>query len=297
MAQGPPKKPAWYSRADSPGQLSYWDGSAWTDRSRPEPRWMAHTASLEPVDADLDSSREGPVHPHEVREPAVSGAWSAGWAPWKPNRPAALWHRGASQHPGAEGHLQRVAQPPKLGPARRPVLGLVALVAVAVAVVVSSAAFISPYATRGASQGEKGSTALSLFLAEADKECEATLPRYRDALAASDDGPTVAGAAHQVDLLRVRLASLPAVPQVDGPFDEWLASLQVLVADEDRYAAIVGPKDAGRGSGASPAGRPLGAQAAAAASQVHQQALAVEAQADRFSADIQLTACRLEPTT
>jgi len=179
-----------------------------------------------------------------------------------------------------------------LGPARRPLLALVCLMVIAVAVVVSSVAFISPYETNSIVQASD-QAAEARFAAQASKECAATLPKYRDVLAWGTDGVAIAGAAHQVDLLRQRLASINASEGLKGPLDEWLGAVQQFTADQLRYAAIIGP--AVRLSRGRLEGRTLAPSRQLAAAKVRREVAEVAARADGFSLDLEVPACRLEP--
>ena len=111
---------------------------------------------------------------------------------------------------------------------------------IAVGVVVSSVAFISPYETNSIVQASD-QAAEARFASEATKQCAVTLPKYRGVLAWGTDGAAIAGAADQVDLLRLRLASIHTSEALRGPLEEWLGAVQQFTADQFRDAAIVGP--------------------------------------------------------
>lgn len=241
MARYWPTRPGWYGNPDEPGLLRYWDGKAWTTRSRRRPPWVSGAEPFEFDYVEMDRSTEGPVHPHELREPVASGAWSREWLfSWRPRHAERAWDRGGGELSQRFRPAPRPQPPAKLGSARRPLLLMACLVVVAVAAVISSVAVISPYESKGLIQtADQG--AESHFTGEASKECLATLPRYRDVLARGMDGPTIASAAHQVDLLRKRLASLDVSPDIVGPVQEWLQTWQQFTDYQRRYASIIGP--------------------------------------------------------
>jgi hypothetical protein len=156
-------------------------------------------------------------------------------------------------------------------------------VVIAVGVVVSSVAFISPYETNSLVQASD-QVAASHFATQANKQCAATLPKYRAELAWGTDAAGIVVAARQVDLLRQRLASISTAQDIRGPLDEWLGRLREFTVDQDRYAAAVGPGV-----------HHLSAAAQRAAAQIRRQADDLAAQADNFGSALQLNACRLEP--
>jgi hypothetical protein len=287
-----PTAPGWYRNPDDPRSLRYWDGRVWTSRARPRPPWSSRTDPFDLAFDEADRSVEGPVHPHELREPVASGAWSREWLSWRPRQVGPAWHRGPGQHSARPARPLRLQPPAKLGPARRPLLAFVCLVVVAVGVVVSSVAFISPYETTGIVRASD-QVADARFMAQANKDCVATLPKYRGVLVVGNDGPKIAAAARQVDLMRLELASIRTSPDIRGPLDAWLGTLQQFTADQSRYAAIIGP--AARASHGRLVARALGPVAKAAAAGVHRQATELAEHADVFSNDLQLPACRLEP--
>ena len=123
-------------------------------RPRPPPPGPRGPEPFEFSDDDVDRSVEGPVHPHELREPVASGAWSREWLSWQPRQAKtpllATGRRGRTTGSSWRGRHTAPPPPAKLGPARRPLLALVgALVMVVAVVVVSSVAVISPYETNG----------------------------------------------------------------------------------------------------------------------------------------------------
>ena len=186
MARPSPTRPGWYVSPDDPGALCYWDGGAWTGRSRPRPPWSSRADELEVEYGDVDRSVEGPVHPRAMREHAFSGAreWSLRGVARRSDQarraPSGPWSR-SSRPPGWQ-------PPPKLGPARRPLLVVASMVVIAVAVVVSSVAVMAPYRAPGTVM-DANSRALAEYAALASRECQATLPQYRAVLADDLDGP------------------------------------------------------------------------------------------------------------
>jgi Protein of unknown function (DUF2510) len=289
MARYLPTRPGWYRNPDEPRSLRYWDGKSWTGRSRSQPAWAKRADPFELEDNELDRSVEGPVHPRELREPVTSGAWARDlFGPWRP-RQSEGWRRGG-------GHPSRPMVPAgpqpadRLGPARRPLVVLAALVMVAAAVVVSSVAVMSPYETRGNPQ-LLDQAAQATFAAQASKECGAVLPTYRVVLTSSVDGPSISAAADQLDLLGQHLSDLPATGGLQALVVEWLQAWKNYTADQRHYANIIGP--AGRLHG-HPVLRQMPGSARLAASVAHQQADDQAVQADRESANLGLTACRLE---
>ena len=285
-----PTRPGWYRDPQGPRSFRYWDGRYWTGRARPQPPWAAQGASFELSYEDGDRSIEGPVHSRELREPVASGASSREWLAWRPRQAGAAWHRtpALSQAP----RPPRVVAPPKLSPSRRPLLALMCLLVVAVGVVVSSVAFISPYETKPTVQAKEEVVA-ARFASGVNKQCAVVLPRYRGALAWGDDGPTIEAAARRVDLLSREIGSMAAPAAERGPLEEWLSMLQQFSSDQSRYGTIIG--SATRLSGGRLIARPLSPAEQVQAAQMRQQATQLAARADTVSATLQLGACRLEP--
>ncbi len=289
MARYPPTRPGWYRNPDEPRVLRYWDGKSWTGRSRSQPAWAKRADPFELEDDEFDRSVEGPVHPHELREPVTSGAWAQDlFGPWRP-RQSEGWRRGGGQP--SRPMVSSGPQPSvRLGPARRPLVLLAALVMVAAAVVVSSVAVMSPYETRGNPE-LLGQAAQASFTTEASRECAAVLPGYRPVLASAVDGPTISAAADQLDVLGQRLATIPAAGGIQALVMEWLQAWKNYTTDQRRYASIIGP--AGH-VGGRPVMRQMPGSAQLAASVARRQANDQALQADREGANLGLTACRLE---
>ncbi len=288
MARPAPTRPGWYVSPDDSTALRYWDGSSWTGRSRSRPPWTSRADELEVDFRDVDRSVEGPVHPRQLREPVLSGAreWSLpGFARRadQGRRPSpGAWSR-ASPSPGWQA-------PPKLGPARRPLLVMASMVFIAVVVVVSSVAVMPPYRAPGTVLVETGH-ALADFAARASRECQATLPKYRAVLADDVDGPSIAAAADQIDLLRQRLGAVPVDRGIEGPVQEWLQTWQNFTAAQRRYASIAGPAVR---TGGRLVPRSLPGTARLAAVEAHRQAVRQAGLADKFGANLRLSTCRLE---
>jgi Protein of unknown function (DUF2510) len=290
MARYLPTRPGWYRNPDDPRSLRYWDGKSWTGRARAKPAWAAGHDPFELNDEEVDRSIEGPVHPHELRQPVKSAAWGREWfLARRPGHPEQSWQR-ASGHPSRPSRAPGPPPSAKLGPARRPLILLAALVMVAAAVVVSSVAVMSPYETKGSLQ-LLDQAAEASFTSQANRECKAVLPKYRAVLANSVDGPSIRAAASQVDLLRQRLAAIPAYRGIEGPVEEWLQAWMIYTADQRRYADIVGPARVLNGR-LVPRFLPRSAQLAA--SLERRQAADQAAQADGDSSNLEVTACRLE---
>jgi hypothetical protein len=288
MARPSPTRPGWYVSPDDPGALRYWDGGAWTGRSRPRPPWSSRADELEVEYGDVDRSVEGPVHPQAMREHAFSGVreWSLRGVARRSDQarraPSGPWSR-SSRPAGWQ-------PPPKLGPARRPLLVVASMIVIAVVVVVSSVAVMAPYRAPGTVM-DANSRALAEFAALASRECQATLPRYRAVLADDLDGPSVLAAADQVDLLRQRLSAVPIGRGIEGPVEEWLQTWQNFTTDQRRYASIVGP--AVRSDGRL-VPRSLPGPVRLAAVEAHSDAVHQAVLADKFSANLRLGPCRLE---
>jgi hypothetical protein len=164
------------------------------------------------------------------------------------------------------------------------------MVVIAVAVVVSSVAVMAPYRAPGTVLDENA-RALAEFSALASRECQATLPRYRAVLADDIDGPSILAAADRVDLLRLRLSAVPVGRGLEGPVEEWLQTWQNFTTDQRRYASIVGPAVR---SGGRLLPRSLPGAVRLAAVQAHSDAVHQADLADKFSANLRLSACRLE---
>ena len=188
MGRPLPAQPGWYVSPDDPGALRYWDGTSWSGRSRPRPPWTSRADELEVDYSEVDRSVEGPVHPQQMREHAFSAAreWSllglARRSDQARRSTSGPWSR-SSRSPGWQ-------PPPKLGPARRPLLVIVSMVVIAVAVVVSSVAVMAPYRAPGTVM-DANARDLAEFAALASRECQATLPKYRTVLADDIDGPSI----------------------------------------------------------------------------------------------------------
>jgi hypothetical protein len=276
MAAYSHERPGWYKDPDDPRRLRYWDGTTWTGRSRKRPPWAARTEAFEARYEELDRSIEGPVHPRELREPVASGAWSREWLSWRGRPPLPGWHRRVGE--GGAGVAWTPRSQPSTGgrPARRPLLAVVSVVVVAVAVVVSSVAVITPYQDRQVATQQ----AVSRFAVLASKDCRATLPKYRAVLVSGVDAPNIDAAAREVDLLRQRLSRLPAGQLISATVVEWLEVWGRFTASERRYAALVRPR--------------LGAPSLAL-KRARQERDQWASLADELSANLQLSACRLEP--
>jgi hypothetical protein len=158
------------------------------------------------------------------------------------------------------------------------------------AVVVSSFAVMSPNGPKATIEPVDRAAQQS-FITNASRDCAAVLPKYRPVFADSVDGPDILAAARQVALLGGRLAALPAGPDMQGPVQEWLQEWDNFTTEERRYAAIIGSATdvAGR---VAPRALPVTAQLAANSVRREADLLAVDA--DRFSANLVGTSCRLE---
>ncbi len=167
---------------------------------------------------------------------------------------------------------------------------MVFMVVIAVAVVVSSVAVMAPYRAPGTVLDDNGAV-LARFAAQASRECQATLPKYRTVLADDIDGPSIVAAARQIDLLRQRISTVPVDRGIEGPVQEWLQTWQSFTADQRRYATIVG-RAVRTGGHLVP--RSLPGMARLAALEAHRQAVHQAGLADKFGANLRLTTCRLE---
>ncbi|HUB71389.1 MAG TPA: DUF2510 domain-containing protein [Acidimicrobiales bacterium] len=292
MARYAPSRPGWYRNPEDPGSLRYWDGRSWTGRARPQPLWASRAEPFETLYEDLDRSVEGPVRTNELREPVASGAGSREWLSWRARQASAGWHRGRSAPPALRANPQRTAAPNRHGPSRRPLLAVMCLLVVAVGVVVSSVAFISPYETKSTVQ-VADELAAARFSSAANKQCAAFLPRYRGTLAWGDDGPTIEAAASRVDQLSQRISLLVAPVAIRGPLQEWVGTLKEFAEEQERYAGIIGP--ATRLTGGRLVARRLAPTALVNAAELRQEASELASRADTFSATLQLQSCRLEP--
>ena len=287
-----PTRPGWYRNPDDPGSLRYWDGRSWTGRARPKPPWASKAGPFESLYEDFDRSVEGPVHPNELREPVASGASSREWSSWRGRQASGGLHGGRAPRPALLANPPRSTVATRRGPGRRPLLALTCLLVVAVGVVVSSVAFISPYETKSTVQ-VADELAAARFATAADKQCSAFLPRYRGTLAWGDDGPTIQAAASRVDELSEDISNLAAPAAVRGPLQEWLDTLRQFASEQARYATLIGP--ATRLTGGRLVARHLAPVAQVDAAQLRQQASELASRADTFSATLQLQSCRLEP--
>jgi hypothetical protein len=148
-------------------------------------------------------------------------------------------------------------------------LALVCLVVVALAVVASSVAVMSPYARREVAAERATLKVEARFETLADKACQAMLPKYRSVLAAGTDSPAIAVAALQVERLRTRLSSLKPAPLASATVSEWLADWGRFTSSERRYAAMIGSPT---WRGGRLVGRSLGRSDSQKAARAHQQA-------------------------
>lgn len=287
------ERPGWYRDPDDPRRLRYWDGASWTGKSRKQPLWASRAAEFETTHEELDRSTEGPVHPQELREPVASGVWSREWLAWRAHPSLSGWHRRGSASGGSSGWPARPQAPVKLRPPHRPLLALVCLVVVAVAVVASSVAVMSPYARREVVAQQAVERAEARFQALADKYCASTLPKYQGVLATGSDGPAIDDAARQVDLLAKRLSSLRVTPLASGTVVEWLKAWGHFTAYERQYALIIGSPEL-RGGHVVP--RQLGTGPALKAARARQLAHQWGLLADQLATNnLRVPACRLEP--
>jgi hypothetical protein len=305
MPSRPPSKPGWYKDPDNPRLLRHWDGSAWGDSSRTAPAWYRST-ELFLADERADRSAEGPVHPHELRERVASiGAWSRDWLPWRPRPLEPSGPRLGTGYVGSRPGSARPVPPAGMGPAGRPLLAMVCLLVVAVAVVISSVAFITPYEVRRDLPAAQ--SALSHRLARlADRQCISALPGERAAFATQARPPSLLASALQVAQLRTGLSRYASD---GGRFEEWLSALGHLVQDQRHYAAALqapalGASSLGGSSLQAAAGQsPAGVKAPRAVNQLvrtvdasawREQVLTDAANADQFSAGLALgDACTL----
>jgi hypothetical protein len=278
------EQPGWYRDPDDPRRLRYWDGTAWTGRSRKKPPWALKAEPFEVCARDADRSLEGPAHPWELRAPAYSAA-AREWLSFRLRSQLPAKHRRSASAGATKAASSGWPRPPaKLVPAWRPLLTLASLIVVAVAVVVSSVAVISPYER----DQQAARAAVSRFAVLASQDCQATLPKYRAVLAIGTDGPSVAAAARQVDLLRRRLASIHASQLVSPTVVQWLQAWEHFTADQRRYAAIVGPaRGLAKRSGQERLGLP-------AALRARRDASKWALLADQLSASLEAPSCRLE---
>jgi hypothetical protein len=285
-----PSKPGWYRNPDEPGSLRYWDGQSWTGRARSRPVWASDAEPFELAHRDFDRSVEGPVHPKQLREPVTTGAWARGWfLSWRPRQAEQGWHereeRRARPLPSA-GPAPSI----KLGPSRRPLLMVALLFVTVFAVVISSFAVIAPYEGRGGPRPADRAAEAS-FITKAGRDCAAVLPRYRPVFADSVDGPTIVGAAREVDNLGDQLEAVPTATDMQPTVQEWLQAWKNFTREERLYAAIIGPAKQLPGRVAP---RPLSETSQQAANADRRAADQLALEADVFSSNLVGTACRLQ---
>ena len=292
-----PDPPGWYLDPEEPSRLRHWDGQGWSTRSRPRPGWSSRAVPFETDEAGLDrSAAEGPAHPDELQAPVSKGARLAGrTGPWQPSQPRSSTSRPvlSSTRPPASGRGPVPASPPRSARARRPLLVLTALVGVAAAVVISSFAISQPaYGPTTPVQPPSGQASLQSFANQAGRDCASALPRYRPALQADVDGPSIAAAARKLGLLRHRLETIPTSREISGPIRSWLQDWQDFSNYQSRYARLIGPA-LHRQDQLVPSLRAV----APAAQQALDGALQSAAAADHYSLLLRTPACQLETTS
>lgn len=288
-----PSRPGWYRDPDNPRLLRHWDGAAWGERSRRLPAW-SHAVDLFVPDERVDRSSEGPVHPHELRETVASvGGWSRDWLPWRPRQAGPGWPRSAAQAPPRQPGPARGAPAQGLSPARRPLLAMMCLLVVAVAVVISSVAFITPYELRR-SQPVAASLLAARFTRLADHQCAQFVPAERAAFSSAAVPRALYASAAGVDKLRLRLSRLHYGAAQLGQVEEWLNALRLLTRDQRHYASSLQAPTGGVGPlGPAPnVGDPNGAAVNPAI--LRSTALRDATTADAVSAGLALgSACRM----
>jgi hypothetical protein len=105
-----PTKPGWYPNPADRSTVRYWDGRQWAPRQRPRPPWATGVADLNAAADRVEAAIEGPVHPHQLREPVTSGAsWQEGPGLGRSLQAQRGWHRPGGLPPGFSG-------PPEPGP-------------------------------------------------------------------------------------------------------------------------------------------------------------------------------------
>lgn len=282
MARLLPSKPGWYPNPEDGSSLRYWDGREWASRYRPCPPWTTGLADVEPWRHSFEGALEGPVHPHELREPVTSGASAReGPALWRAFQAQRAWHRPSSL-PSESVRPPALVPATKFASARRPLMYFVAMVVVAVVVVICSVAVMAPY-ERAGQPSFAVQPANARFVAAASRQCGATLPEYHAALLTSSDGPSILAATRQMDLLRTRLSTMHPSNGDQALVEAWLSDWQRFTTLDRRYADLVGSAHLSSGDEAS-------------ALQVQHQALLEAQQADHFLSNLDITACRLNAT-
>jgi len=285
-----PTSPGWYRNPDEPQSLRYWDGQSWTGRARSRPAWALDAEPFDLAEHDFDRSVEGPVHPKQLREPVTSGAWAREWfLSWRPRQAEQGWQERRERRSRplpSPGPVPSI----KLGPARRPLLILGLLFVTAFAVVISSFAVIAPYENRGGLQPADRAVEDS-FVTKAGRECAAVLPKYRPVFADGVDGPAIAAAAREVDVLGNQLEAVTTPADMQGTVQEWLQAWRNFTNEERRYAAVIGPAAHLRGRVAP---RLLSETSQQAANADRRAADQIAVEADTFSSNLVGTACRLQ---
>ncbi len=285
-----PSKPGWYKDPDNPRLLRHWDGSGWGDSSRTAPAWYRST-ELFLADERGDRSAEGPVHPHELRERVASiGAWSRDWLPWRPRPLEPGAPRTGAGYVGSQPGSVRPVPAAGMTPAHRPLLAMVCLLVVAVAVVISSVAFITPYEVRRDLPAAQ--SALDHRLARlADRQCNSALPGERAAFSAQPLPRSLFASAARMARLRTGLSKY--APD-GGAFEEWLSALGHVVYDQRLYAAALQAQARPATAGVRPLRAVSQPGRTVAASARREQVLSDALNADRFSAGLALgNACTL----
>jgi hypothetical protein len=287
-------QPGWYVDPQEPWLLRHWDAKTWSERVRPRPNWLSRALVFEVQEENLDRcTAEGPSRPEEVQAPlARAGRSTAKVAPWPLGRPRQTARQSSRPRPQVPGLARRPrsATSNRLDQVRRPLVVMASLVAVAAAVAVSSIVMTKPpYDSASRLLAQNGQPSLGSFAKQASRDCAATLPKFRAALDAEADGPSITSAAHQVDLLRLRLAAIPISRDVAAPVKAWLQDWQDFTGYELRYAQLIGParypdRDA----------RPSPRASGPAASQALYEAERSASTADTYSALLRASACRLE---
>lgn len=328
--------PGWYFDPDDPARLRYWNGKSWTNRRRLRPSWTIATRdiALPEVGPEADGSEDSPVLDGPVRPaalPAVASSALTAPAPTNPldrsSQPGGPGRRSATSLflPGGPGSPQSGAGKGARDGVRRPLMALVAAVAVALLVMSVTVGVSHRYSA-------PVTVPVTRFVDAANTACAAsmgTLPRAVSAPASggrsklgstpthsthslstkalsTNGSPAHSSSVHSsaggllsasaaarsakiVSALRNQLLSLPSAATAGAGVKRWLANWARFAQDRRAYAQLLTTNPPGSG--------PLPTSVAARRARLAADALSAAQAADQYALSHRLTECALSAHT